>query len=172
MRASVLLILVGISGCLWDLTVNPSSPRPNVVLAADKSPAALILAPSIASDFVIPGNGSVNAVTVHGWRQTLDAGFHAAFPAGPSGRKLELMEAELGFGPAAVGRGGTAAVVATIRYKARVLDAQGNELSVFAGTATAREANTAANAQGMTDNAGKAVESLYEGLTTDVLATL
>jgi hypothetical protein len=171
MRVSVLLALaLAVSGCLWDLTVNPTSPRPNVVIAADKSPAVLVLAPTIASDFVIPGNGSVNDVTVHGWRQTLEAGFHAAFPTGPSGRKLELMEAQLAFGPAAAGWGGTAAVVASIRYKARVLDAQGNELSVFAGTATARAANTAANAQGMTANAGMAVEALYEGLTAELLA--
>jgi hypothetical protein len=170
MRLLAGVLFVGITGCVFgDLTVNPASPRPNVVIAADKSPTTLILAPSIPNDYVIPGTGSINEVTVHGWRQTLDAGFHAAFGGGPSGRKLELMEAELEFKPAAVGQGGTRAVVAAIRYKARVLDAQGQELSVYAGRATAREANTAANPQGMTDNASKAVESLYEGLTTELL---
>jgi hypothetical protein len=64
------------------------------------------------------------------------------------------MEAQLAFGPAAAGWGGTT----------------GNELSVFARTATARTANTAANAQGMTANAGMAVEALYEGLTAELLA--
>jgi hypothetical protein len=167
---------VVLTGCLMgmgsNLGVEPASPRPNVLVAADKTPSALILAPGITDDFVIPPTGSVHQVPVHGWRQTLDAGFHSAFPAGGSGRKLELMEAELAFSPAAVGMGGTRAVVATIRFKARLLDASGSELGVVAGTAAAKEADVSPTVPAMTDNAAKAVESLYEGLTAELLAKL
>jgi hypothetical protein len=164
---SVLLI----PGCWFsNLAVSPASPRPNVMLAEAKTPASLVLAPDIANDFVIPQNASMNAVPVHGWRQTLEAGFHNAFPSGSAGRKLELFSAELTFAPAAVGRGGTAAVVATIRFKARVLDPSGKELAVLAATAVAREANVSPSEAGMTDNASKAVEALYEVLTAELLA--
>jgi hypothetical protein len=162
----------GLAGC-WHLAVGPAAPRPNVMLAQDKTPAALVLDPGIADTFVIPGTGSVNSVPVRGWRGTLEAGFRSAFPPGsPTGRKLELIEAELTFAPAAVGFGGTAAVRANIRFKARVLDASGKEIGVLAGNAAAREANVSASEAGMTDNASKAVEALYEVLATELLAKL
>jgi hypothetical protein len=69
-----------------------------------------------------------------------------------------------------VGVGGTVAVVATIRFKARLLDASGKELALLAGTVTARESNVSPSEAGMTDNASKAVEALYEVLTTELLA--
>jgi hypothetical protein len=160
-----------IAGCA-NLTVGPSSPRPNVVVAPDKTPAALVLASAIAGDFVIPATASVNAVPVHGWRQTLEAGFHTAFPSSSNGRKLELLQAELTFSPAAVSEVGTAAVFATIRFKARVLDSSDKELGVLAGTVKAREANVSPSEAGMTENASKAVEALYEMLTAELLAKL
>ena len=60
-----------LTGC-WHLAVGPASPRPNVMLAQDKSPATLVLAPGIPDQFVIPSTGSVNKVPVRGWRTTLD----------------------------------------------------------------------------------------------------
>jgi hypothetical protein len=158
-----------VAGC-WHLAVGPSSPRPNVVLAEGKTPGEILLTPGVSDDFVIPGNASVNQIPVHGWRQTLEAGFHNAFPSGAGKRKLELLSAELTFAPAAVGRGGTAAVVATIRFKARTLDGSGKELGVVAGTVQAREPNVSPTEAGMTDNASKAVEALYEMLTAELLA--
>jgi hypothetical protein len=168
--SSVLLACaVGLAGC-WHLAVGPAAPRPNVMLAQDKTPAALVLDPGIPDVFVIPGTGSVNKVPVRGWRGTLEAGYRSAFPAGSTGRTLELIEAELTFAPAAVGFGGTAAVRATIRFKARVQDASGKEIGVLAGNVAAREANVSASEAGMTDNASKAVEALYEALATELLA--
>jgi hypothetical protein len=156
----------------WHLAVGPSSPRPNVVIAQGKAPSALVLAPAIADDFVIAKTGSVNEVPVRGWRHTLESGFKSAFPTPGDGRKLELMEAELSFAPAAVGMGGTAAVWAQIRFKARAVDASGNELGVLAGTVKAKEANVSATEAGMTENASKAVESLFEVLTAELLSKL
>jgi hypothetical protein len=161
---------LSLSAC-WNLAVGPASPRPNVMLAQDKTPSVLALMPTIRNDYVIPGTGSVDAVPVRGWQSTLAAGFRNAFPTlTNSGRKLELYEAELSFAPAAVGMGGTAAVVAQIRYKARATDSAGKELGVLAGTVKAREANVSATEAGMTDNASKAVEALYETLATELFA--
>jgi hypothetical protein len=143
------------------------------MLTQDKAPSVLVIMPPVPNDYVIPSNASVNEVPVHGWRTTLEYGFRNAFPAVTgSGRKLELYEAELSFAPAAVGMGGTAAVVAQIRFKARSLDPSGKELGVLAGTVRAREANTSASEQGMTSNASKAVEALYETLAAELFAKL
>ncbi|HEX7604662.1 MAG TPA: hypothetical protein VF316_23750 [Polyangiaceae bacterium] len=158
-----------VAGCV-PLTVGPSSPRPNVMVAADKTASKQVLGPLVQSEFVVPGNGSVDEVTVTGWRQTLDTGFRNAWPTSrPNGRTLEILDTELSFAPAAVTvRGGAVAVRAQIRYKARLLDGTGQEIGVAAGTVEAREATGSVN--GMTDNAAKAVESLYEKLSTDLLA--
>jgi hypothetical protein len=172
MRAA-LRVLVAVSllvpGCA-NLTVGPSAPRPNVMVAAEDVPAGLVLDPAIPDNFVIPGTASVNQVPVHRWRQTLEIGYRSAFPsAGSSGRRLELLEVGLSFAPAAVSKYGTAAVIANIRFKARLVDSSGAEVAKLAGMVEAREANVSPSEQGMTDNAMKAVEALYEKLATELL---
>lgn len=172
MRAALrVLVAVSLSipGCA-NLTVGPSAPRPNVMVAAEDVPAGLVMDAAILDNFVIPGTASVNQVPVHSWRQTLETGYRSAFPsAGSSGRRLELLEAAPSFAPAAVSMNGTAAVIASIRFKARLLDSSGAELAKLAGTVTAREANVSPSERGMTDNAMKAVEALYEKLATELL---
>jgi len=141
------------------------------MVAPENAPVGIVLGPAIQDNFVIPGTASVNQVPVRSWRQTLDVGYRSAFPtAASSGRRLELIEAALSFVPAAVSLQGTAAVVATIRFKARLIDASGGEVAALAGTVEAREANVAPSEAGMTDNAMKAVESLYEKLASDLLS--
>ena len=152
------------------MAVGPATPHPNVVVAPEKAPGTLVLGPSVDNDFVIPATGSVREVPVHGWRATLEAAFHSAFSAPSSDRKLEILEARLSFAPAAVSRGATAAVTATIAFKARVLDGHDVELGIVAGTAQAKEANVSVTEAAMTDSAAKAVESLYEALTAELLA--
>ena len=165
---STLAVAMLLVGC-GHLAVGPASPHPNVILAAAKTPGTLVLGPAVSDNFTVAGTASVNEVPVSGWRSTINTGFRNAFPSAvENGRKLELMQADLSFAPAAVGRGGTAAVVATIRFKARVVDATG-ERGVLAGTVHAREANTSASEEGMTDNAAKAIEALYEMLTAELL---
>jgi hypothetical protein len=168
---TLLTLSVGfLAGC--ELAVGPASPHPNVVVAADKAPGSLTVAPDILDTFVIPATGAVAPTRVSGWRGTLERGFHAAFPTGGR-RTLEIVGAELSFAPAAVSSDGsavrTAAVRAQIRFKARVISSSGKELGAIAGMVEAREANTAAGEAGMTDNASKAVEAMYEYLATDLL---
>jgi hypothetical protein len=127
MLRSSLGALVFVAAC-GNLRVDPASPRPNVDLAAAISPASLTLDASIRDSFVIPRTPSVNEVPVSGWRGTLTRGFDAGFKGGASGRVLVLREAELSFGPAAIGMGGTAAVRAHIRFKSSLVDPSGAEL--------------------------------------------
>jgi hypothetical protein len=167
------MVLVAVSllvpGCA-KLAVGPSSPRPNVMVAPEAVPAELVLDPAIPDNFLIPSTASVNQVPVRSWRQTLDTGYHSAFPSpGTSGRRLQLIEAGLSFAPAAVSMRGTAAVIASIRFKARLVDSSGAEVAKLAGTVEAREANVSPSEQGMTDNAMKAVEALYEKLAAELL---
>jgi hypothetical protein len=141
------------------------------MVAPEKAPVALVLSPAVQDDYVIPSTGSIRDVPVKSWRTTLTSGFQSAFPAtGGSGRRLELLEASLSFAPAAVSMNGTAAVVAQIRFKARLFDATGTEVGSLAGTAQAREANTSATEGGMTTNAAKAVEAMYEGLAVELFS--
>jgi hypothetical protein len=173
MRISLFVLAVATTGCLFSnhLAVGPASPRPNIAVAPDKAPSALVLAPEIATDFEIKATGSVNAVPVRDWRHTLEAGYKNAFTTPSTGRTLELVSAELAFSPAAVSsHGATMGVVATIRFKARLVDASGKMLGELAGTAAAPEADVSPNEEGMTDNASKAVESLFEMITRDLLA--
>jgi hypothetical protein len=140
------------------------------MVAPENTPAGVVLGSAIQDNFVIPGTASVGQVPVRSWRQTLELGYRSAFPVvGGSGRRIEIIEAALSFAPAAVSKQGTAAVVASIRFKARMLDASGGELAALAGTVEAREANVSPSEQGMTDNAMKAVEALYEKLASDLL---
>ncbi len=117
-----------VPGCA-NLAVGPSSPRPNVMVGPEVVPADLVLDPAIPDNFVIPATASVNQVPVRSWRQTLNTGYHSAFPLpGSSGRQMQLLAAELSFAPAAVSMHGTAAVVASIRFKARLVDSSGAEV--------------------------------------------
>jgi len=173
-RACALALLASPLGCA-DLTVGPSAPQPNILVPQKLAPASLVLGPAIKDDFLIPATRSVSEVPVQRWRQTLTTGFRNAFPAarGEPGRKLELIEAELSFGPAAVSPqmfDRTTAVYATIRFKARLLSAAGEEEAAIAGTVHSREANVSATTEGMTESAMKVVEALYERLATDLVS--
>ena len=129
----------------------------------------LVLGADVKDEFIIPETGSVDEVTVRGWRGTLESGFRNAYPvAGASGRKLELLTAELSFAPAVLSLRGTLAVLAQIRFKARLLDKSGTELGALAGLVEAREVNTVSTVTSLTDNAAKAVEALYEKLNVDL----
>lgn len=162
---------VALSACS-PLAVGPASPRPNVMTASGKGPSELVLGPGVSDEFIIPGGGGIDEVPVRAWRGTLTTGFANAFRASTARgiRKLELVEAQLSFSPLAVdARHHVASVVATIRYKSRLVDGAGNE-TLLAGTVHAREPDPSPTEAGMTDNASKAVEALFEELNEKLLA--
>jgi hypothetical protein len=151
-----------------NLRVNAASPRPNVDLPAAISPVKLDLDPAIVDEFVIPKTDAVNQVPVTGWRSTLSKGFENGFKGGSSTFVLQLREADLSFGPAAIGPGGTAAVRARIRFKSSIVDASGKELARVGGEVVARDAATSPSPEGMTANASEAVEAMYEGIAAKI----
>lgn len=157
-----------------NVTVVPTTPKPNVAVSADSAPAALKLHDSIKDDFTTSEDGGVMAVPVKGWRSTLTNGFESAFsPSGKQGRTLEILSADLSFAPAAVAANhNVVAVRAQIRYKARLLSEDGSELGIIAGTADARDANSSPKSETMTSNAAQAVEAMYEALTVELIQKL
>ena len=170
LRATIAGMSLLVTAC-GPLKVGPATPRPNVVVAQANTPSVVLIAPGVPDQFVIPEANGIRSVNVRGWRGTLQAAFHNAFPSGgPNGRKLELVSVELSFAPAAVSAHyGVAAIIAQIRYKVRLLDASGQELGAAAGTVEAREASVSAKEEAMTNNAAKAVEALYEKVTAELL---
>jgi hypothetical protein len=158
--ASAILLAAGCG----NLRVNAATPHPNVDLPAALSPKKLELAPAIADAFVIPKTDAVNQVPVTGWRTTLARGFESGFKDSASQLVLQLREADLSFGPAALGRGGTAAVRARIRFKSSLLDASGKEVGRVFGEVEARDAATSPTPEAMTANASQAVEAMYEAI--------
>ena len=157
------------TGC-GPLLVGPASPHPNVLIPDDAAPGAIVLAPGIADAFVLPRSPGLRAISVVGWRTTLEAGFHDAFPSGRGGRTLEILAAELSFSPAALGPGGvTGGVVGhdPLQAPARATRPARRRIGILAGTARARE--MVVHPRAVTDNASKAVEALYETLAAELL---
>ncbi len=166
-----LAVLVFLLGGCGPLIVMQATPRPNVALSADRVPAALRLADAIPDQFVIPGTASVREIHVSSWRSTLQAGFDAAFPNRAPQGGLEILSVELSFAPLAMDSTGTTrAVAATIRYRARLVGADGSELGLVAETVRAREAITNPASPEMTRSAGQAVEAMYEHIASTLLS--
>ena len=148
--------------------MNTASPRPNVDLPAGISPTKLDLDASIADAFVIPKTDAVNQVPVTGWRTTLTRGFDSGFKGSSTQLVLQLREADLSFGPAALYTGGTAAVYARVRFKSSVIDGAGKEVQRIAGEVVARDAATSPTPEAMTANASQAVEAMYESIAAKI----
>jgi hypothetical protein len=174
MVGMVVGLLILVTGC-GPLIVGPSSPRPDVRVPAGSAPGALVLDPSIRDAFVILDTGAVGEVNVTGWRTTLEAGFHNAFPGNGAagGARLELLKADLAFVPAILvvnhaGKPlGSKTIRARVHFRARLVSPSGEELGALEGNVAPRE--SAATFSGVTDNASKSVEVLYEALAAKLL---
>ena len=78
---------------------------------------------------------------------------------------VQIVEASVELAPAAVSVYGVVAATVHVRYKARLLDAQGNVLKRSARTVTSKRATNDRN--GMTELAADAVASMYETMAAD-----
>jgi hypothetical protein len=96
-------------------------------------------------------------------------GFTSGFNGGSSHRSLRLRDLQLSFSPVALGPGGTAAVRATIRFKASVLDENGEEVERESGEVSARDAATRPTPEAITANASQAVEAMYEAIAVKIV---
>lgn len=132
----LLPLLLLCSGCT--VTVAQLNPSPNLDLAPTSQNLSLQMDPSVLESVVVPYDTA--KMEVNDWRYSLEKGFTNAFKnsyalgKGPSGLTLQLVEAnpDLVFGSAG---GDNSKVTGQIRYKARLLDAQGNILKRLTGTA-------------------------------------
>jgi hypothetical protein len=167
-RHALVLATLALAGC-GHLQVGPATPTPNVAVAADKAPAALVLADAVADAFTVPETGSIRAADVKGWRGTIEAAYASAFPGtAGTGRRLELLSVVPSFAPAQVSpQYGVVSVVAQVRYKARLLDASGAVVAVNAGTVSAREPTVHWSDCG--PNAALAVEAMFEEIASVML---
>jgi len=121
-------------------------PHPNVDLPKSAKKLKLALAPGVQDEYKATGAG-IRAFAVRNWHRTLANGFNNAFGGSftvvqdpeTADVVLEFGEALLSTQPAAVsGYYGVVAVVGSLRYKARLLDGQGNVLARLTGQVLSR----------------------------------
>jgi hypothetical protein len=158
------------NGCARAAVVQ-GQPRPNIDLPDQGTSLTLVIDEAVKDQFEAEVNGKLT-VNVSEWLATLKNGFHAGFdPAfrtntDKADLTLQLSEAVLSFAPTAVGRyGSVAAAEAQVRYKARLVDAQGQVLRRSNGTVTSKRSVT--QAEEITNISAGAVESMYEKIAQD-----
>lgn len=160
-----LAALLLVSGCT--VYVKRGAPRPNIDLAERQATLGLVLESAVRDHFVV-SNEAAHDLDVDQWRGTLEDGFRVGFgsafrlDATPADLKLQVLEAELTF---AVTDAVMSVVQAQIRYKARLVDAQGQVLKRSSGTVTSKR--SAGIYREATVLAANAVESLYEQISAD-----
>ncbi|MFY0526561.1 hypothetical protein ACN28I_26605 [Archangium gephyra] len=160
--ARLLLPLVLLcTGCT--VTVAQLNPSPNLDMAPTSQSLSLKLEDSVRDSLAVdigPGRLEVNE-----WRHSLERGFTNAFTNsyalgnGTTELTLQLLEAgpDLLLGSAG---GENSKAIGQIRYKARLLDAQGNIVKRLTGTAIGRK--EALNRDGIPLALQSAVETMYE----------
>lgn len=160
------------TGCT--LSVAAGDPRPNVDLPESQASLALEMDPSVRDVFQVPGRSGINATNVEAWRTTLERGFKNGFRSafktdGGKDLVLQIVEAELELAPTAVtSSGGAVAAEAQVRYKARLVDAQGNVVRRSTGTVTSKR-STSRGAE-ISLIAESAVETMYEKIAQDIFS--
>jgi hypothetical protein len=174
-RLAVALVgLLLASGCT--LKVAQGNPRPNIDLPETKAGMKLVMDDTVQDSFEVPSRGGINKGEVEQWRETLKRGFQNGFggafktDAESPELTLQLMEVALEFAPTAVTQNGAAAAAeAQIRYKARLVDAQGNVVRRSTGTVASKRSITRADE--VTLISESAVESMYEKIAEDFFST-
>lgn len=158
------------SGCT--MKIAQGNPRPNIDLPESKAGMKLVMDDAIQNNFEVPSRGGINKGEVEQWRETLQRGFQNGFASAfktdtdSPELTLQLLEVSLEFAPTAVtAKGGTAAAEAQIRYKARLVDAQGNVVRRSTGTVASKRSVTRADE--VTLISESAVESMYERIAHD-----
>lgn len=137
----------------------------------------LVIAPEIPDRFDVPEQNGVTAVPVESWRTSLTNGFRngpSRFFASGDTLHLVLVEARLDYVPTALfGRGaqvsGTAAVVARVRYLARLTTASGEVLGRAQGEVFSVQPWT--DMGGSSTTGAEAIEAMYVDLAKKLLSS-
>lgn len=134
----LLPLLLLCTGCT--VTVARLNPSPNLDLAPTSQSLSLQMEKAVQDSLVV-SFGPTAQLEVNDWRRSLEKGFTNAFKSsyalrkeGPSELTLQLVEVapDLVFGSVSNDSG---KATGQIRYKARLLDAQGNIVKRLTGTA-------------------------------------
>ncbi len=174
------IVYQGAMGC--GVAVEIANPRPNIDLKESHQVLNLRLSSKIPNDFDMPTINLMYTPHVSGWRSSLKRGFRNGFgeyfDLSPDARPdlvLEITEAlpEIVMTQNATGytaggvyhSTGQAAGNAQIRYRARLLDAQGRVLKKSFGTVPSKRTFT--NIFEGTAVVESAVETLYEAVARD-----
>lgn len=138
---------------------------------------ALVIAPEIPDQFDVPEQNGVTAVPVESWHRSLANGFRNGpgkfFAAGDtsSGLRLVLLEARLDYVPTAMlargARVGAAAVVARVRYMARLATATGEVIGRAQGEVYSTQPWMEMG--GSSTTGSEAIEAMYVDLTKKLL---
>lgn len=169
------LLSLALIGCAP--AVQQANPRPNIDLEPSSESLALVLADAVHDAYDVPEQNGIGMFSVEGWRGTLAAGFDAGFrdqfaaprAADASDLRIEIAEAELSLVPGDVAGGGMLAsptvitARASVRYKARLIAADGTVLGRSARTAESKIKGGGS----MTRLAESAVETMYEQIADE-----
>lgn len=160
------------TGCA--VGIHAGNPRPNVDVPESASSLALELDPAVRDTFQTSGDSGI-PLDVQAWRTTLERGFTNSFGSavktdGEKALVLQLVEADLVLVPSVLPSiTGTVAAGAEVRYKARLVDAQGNVVRRSVGTVASRRSTT--NHSEVMRVVDSAVEGMYEKIAEDLFYT-
>ncbi|MCY1017397.1 hypothetical protein [Pyxidicoccus sp. MSG2] len=160
------------TGCTF--SVAAGDPRPNIDLPESQASLALEMDPSVRDVFHVPSRSGVAPTNVEAWRTTLERGFKNGFRSafktdGGKDLVLHIVEAELELVPAEVqDNGGVVSTEAQVRYKARLVDAQGNVVRRSTGTVSSKRSTS--RPKETTLIAESAVETMYEKIAQDIFS--
>lgn len=160
------------AGCT--VTVAQLNPSPNLDLAPTTQSLSLQMEKSVQDSLVVSFTPTAH-MEVNDWRYSLEKGFTNAFKSsyalgkGPSEWTLQLVEVnpDLVFGSVSNDSG---KATGQIRYKARLLDAQGNIVKRLTGTA--RGHKDALSQETISLALQSAVEAMYEEIAANFFGAL
>ncbi|MFY0572725.1 hypothetical protein ACN28E_54090 [Archangium lansingense] len=159
----MLPLLLLCTGCT--VTVAQLNPSPNLDLPPTSQSLSLKLEDAVSDSLVVPVGPAYAQMEVNDWRHSLERGFTNAFKNshslgnGPTELTLQLLEVHPGLILGSAG-GENSKATGQLRYKARLLDANGNIVKRLTGTAIGHK-----DALGRRDiplAIQSAVETMYE----------
>ncbi len=155
------------------IEVRRSRPRPNIDLPSSAKSLRLEIAPEVPDELHVPPRNGFASLDLHAWHYTLEYGFGSGFRdafhlvrATPYDLAIQVAETEVELVAAAVSaRYGVIAAGAQIRFKVRLLDANGQV--VARSTHTVASPRTTTQPDEIDDVVAGAVEAMYETVAKD-----
>jgi hypothetical protein len=167
---AAILIAVLLLGCA--IQVGHGYPKPNVDLSPREVRLGISFAPEVADELTVTTQG-LRPIQIREWHGTLMQGFLGAFDESfelvdkKPHYRLVFVSTSIEAAPTAVSMyAGAVAITALVRYKVRLVAADGRVLARLAGTADAKRSSVSPDDVGpMIDTA---VETMYEQIAKEI----